>query len=243
MAILPIADGAGRLNALAAIQTFAVMLHPKDEAARHQYLTAHYTVVGAAALDEGIPPSELSSFVTLLPALVSATQPPQRILEDGMGRSRRASLAGVELLFRLRCARHHPRHVAAYRARAIISETFSGFPTYGGEPAAASESTLAHAWAEFHSVAHLLAMHWWLIRTCEAQESPFLSSEVLLDDGGFLWALSVAECIRQLGEEEGFLDPDKMWRSPENLRLPDEEFDPEPLPAGIVRLLDRTFPT
>jgi hypothetical protein len=206
------------------LPTYAVMLYPRNEEKRKAWYAAAMAQEYSLLRKAGVPEANLSDFHSWIGDLWDLPLSPQRVYGDGMERVSRAGLAGFQLLFLLRMARHHPRHCKVERAKAVLVEFGDG---------KASESLVEKAWAEFKSVSHF-----WT--SMISYEKPDPNS--LREFEEWFKFLRRAVAYRRAAEATRLLKPGETWITAHDDTLLPLEAAIEPLTAEALAFLDSTFP-
>ncbi len=178
----------------------------------------------------GAPVSTLAAFHRWIPDLWALKQSPERVLRDGVKKSRRAVLSAFMLRHLLSLAIHCPRHCKLERARALVVE----FAPPEGK--SVSESLVEKVWAEFKTVAHLWATMEALYGTGDLRKLV-----QLLRDEDWLRLLIHAEACRRLAESHRLLDSALTWKAPDLNRVAETPVVTPPSDA-VIEYLDMLFP-
>ncbi len=201
------------------------MLFPKTTEAesRQQWLAASMAMSFSALRKSSAPRFISANLDAWISDIWSLRQSPNRTVEDGFTRAKRAHLSGSILDFMLKLAAHHPRHRKIERAIALVRQSHSQDP---------SESLLSKVWADFKSASHL-----WLAYFDKTEGSP--------KKGDTYWfkLLARAEAFRLRAEAVRLLKTSETWKTPDNLSLPPVEIEVSPLTQDLLTFLDREFPS
>ena len=259
---LDISDGKGNLDPMAMLKILAVMVHPDSEQHRQEVLSK----AQAWMISEYLPrwlaeEGRNESFIKenwglfleqlherlgwlssdVFGALVSAPSAEDTIARMGSNMFGGA-VTGDMLLYMLRCAEHHPKHLSVRKAAYAMARTLLGSTDRAGNPVNYGLSTVKNSWGKYRSVAHL----WAAYRLWQAEDQPSEFSPV--DPEGVVGFLAISEELRRRGQacfarsqklKHGpILDPSITWRPPFDLALPSATLDNSPLPEETLDWLE-----
>ena len=202
------------------IAVWAIMLHPKDENLRREFIK----VSSAACLSEANGPSGALLRSTLrmdehafaeIATLPSVSTVMKRAV-DAAGFA--GHTAGDILLYVLAAASDRPADATLRKARYLLERRNAGDKSRRGKVRPASPAAIKAAWGAYRSVAHFYAA---INLQRQRNDLPL----TYFEDMPML--LTGAECLRRRGEAfkppgsaTPVLRPDETWRIPQNLKLP-----------------------
>jgi len=239
----PISDGAGNLTILAPAIVQSIITYPEPDDPRQMDLFGN--VVAKSLLDhpeiyeeEGLRRLALQ----ILPHVYSAPRP-EDVLRESRAQAKNSWVVGELLAFLINAAATHPdKQISVTKALTVLVQVLNGKPTTDGGTVQMVPRTAWNAWSRFKSVAHIHA-----VIEMSRQDDNF---EVGLGKGEWgvppqehlLGFLAIAEHLRLLATDSGFLDSESSWRVPDDVELPHVTLAAPPLPATTVQALEGYIP-
>ena len=226
----------GDLHELAPIVLNATIWYPKDEARRLEVIET-MTIASLFANDEYkqalCTDEDLRREAIELAASVSLRHPLRSVLEAAHAHAEGAMAAGDILLY-LICTSHHVTDRES--SLAAVIDTLSRWDEYP-----CKTSYLERQWGAFKPAAHLWAAT--VLHLMNSTSDPESAANELscMNPEGLRRFFTLAEQIREHGEEMRFLDPTECWRVPDEFVRSPDKFEPTfPPPAAFVELF-RTY--
>ena len=243
MLVLPVTDEDGRLSILAPLILKAIMTYPKPDDPRQMHLLS--TSVAQMLVEHPEVIKEQGRGVLALDILphVHSAPKPEQIFRDARAHADKAWIAGELLLFLLNVAIVRPEEtVSVSKGLSVLREVLSGRPTRGGGVVEFTIRTGWTAWSRFKSVAPFHAVLQMSMQDETLDLGPDREGWEVPSLEHLPAFFALAEHLRVLGTESGFLDPETTWRVPEDISLPTVTVEFPPLTATALKALDEYLP-